>query len=254
MFKTLAKWAAISAIALALVLGGSAIGRAVAQDPEPTAESTAQPTNPGTTAQPHGRGRGGRNRDKGGLAGKGLKMALLKQTVELTGLDQKDVVQQLRAGGSLTAIATANGSTEQAVIDAALAQITTRLDTAVSNGRITEAEKNELLSKARENAPTLMNETGSADLAGPGGRGDRGRHQGQHNGRQWLVQATAEVTGLTPAEVRAEVQSGKSLEQVAQAHGKTADDIMAALRTRGEDVLNQQLERAREALTQVPEK
>lgn len=55
-----------------------------------------------------------------------------------------------------------------------------------------------------------------------------------------LVRATAEVTGLRPREVVAELRAGKSLEQVAVANGKTAQDVIDAARAK----LNQRLDRA----------
>jgi hypothetical protein len=43
-----------------------------------------------------------------------------------------------------------------------------------------------------------------------------------------LLDATAEVTGLTVSDVAAELQSGQTFAQVAQAHGKTATDVVNA--------------------------
>ena len=236
---TIVKWGAIVVIALGLVLAGSAFGSAFAQDPT---ESPARPsTNP---AQP----------GPGPRTGRALKVGLARQTAQLTGLTPREVRDLLADGQSLSAIAAGHGSSEQAVIDAVLARLGERLDQAVANGRITPEEKASRLDAARAQAPALMNETG-LDLprrtrgqphGRPGGAALRGRHL--------LVQATAEATGLSVEEVRAEVRAGKSLEQVATEHGKTADDIIAVLRADGEEQLNRQLERARDAITRVPGK
>jgi hypothetical protein len=236
------KWGAVIAIALGLVLAGSAIGSAFAQDPT---ESPARPsTNP---AQPAPGPRAGRPL-------KALKVSLARQTAELTGLTPREVRDLLADGQSLSAIAAGHGSSEQAVIDAALARLGERLDQAVARGRISAEEKAGLLDAAREQAPALMNETG-LDLPERGRGQPQGRPGGAaQRGRHLLVQATAEVTGLSAEEVRAEVRSGKSLEQIATEHGKTADDIIAVLRTRGEEQLDRQLERARDAISRVPGK
>jgi hypothetical protein len=42
-----------------------------------------------------------------------------------------------------------------------------------------------------------------------------------------LIKATSDVTGLTPKEITTELKAGKSLAQIAQSKGKTADDILA---------------------------
>lgn len=67
-----------------------------------------------------------------------------------------------------------------------------------------------------------------AEHRGGGGRGAHG-----------LVQATATVTGLTVDQVRAELAAGKSLTQVAQASGKTADEVIASARAAYKTKLDQ---------------
>ena len=47
------------------------------------------------------------------------------------------------------------------------------------------------------------------------------------------------MTGLTEQEVATELQGGKSLAQIAESKGKTADEVIAAARTQLEDQLKQ---------------
>lgn len=71
-----------------------------------------------------------------------------------------------------------------------------------------------------------------------GGRGGWGR--GQHG--MGLIDALAELTGQEPADLYAELQEGKTLLEVAQAHGVSADQLVkAALASRAE-VLQQRVE------------
>lgn len=243
--KTIGKWLAIVAIAFALVFVGGRLTSTQAQTPTTPDSTQTQPTTPDSTTANPGQGfgfgkRGGRGGGMGQRGGMGIHHQLVEQTAALTKLTTADVRTKLVEGASLTEIATANGSSEQAVIDAAVAQMETNLSEAVTNGKITEDQKAERLATAKTEAPTLMNQKGVVADKGPG-RGGRGQHL--------LVQATADVTGLTVEQVQAEVQAGKTLEQVAQANGKSVDDIIANLRTKGEERLNTELERAREALT-----
>jgi len=60
----------------------------------------------------------------------------------------------------------------------------------------------------------------------------------RHGGKT-LFSATASVTGLTTQEVLTELRDGKSLAQIAQDHGKTADDVIQAARTQLQDLLSQ---------------
>ncbi|HEY1013344.1 MAG TPA: hypothetical protein VGE07_11605 [Herpetosiphonaceae bacterium] len=246
MRQTLMKWGAATMIAAGLLFGGAMINETFAQTPQPSTTDPAK-ANP-VRLQPSSRqqrpglmGRGKNQRQPGAL----LKAALVKQTIELTGMERKAVVDQLRGGSSLSAIAAANGSSEQAVIDAALKQLDERLGQAVAKGRFTDTEKTTALAEARAAAPGLMQETG-LNLPGKNQRQQAGRHQ--------LIKATAEVTGLTEEQVRAEVQAGKSLAQIAESKGKTVDDVLANLKAKADAKVDQLLEKAREQINKVPGK
>lgn len=54
-----------------------------------------------------------------------------------------------------------------------------------------------------------------------------------------LVDATAKVTGLSVSDVVAELQSGKTFAQVAEAHGKTAANVVSAFLANRKAVLDQ---------------
>jgi len=80
---------------------------------------------------------------------------------------------------------------------------------------------------------------------GCGGWGMRGGWGGDR-GRGWHgmgpMDALAELTGLKPADLYAELQEGKTLLEVAQAHGVSAEQLVeAALASRAE-VLQQRVE------------
>lgn len=62
---------------------------------------------------------------------------------------------------------------------------------------------------------------------------------GLRGGTTALIQATATTTGLTTAQVVTELRGGRSLAQIAQARGKTANDIIQTARTVYANALNQ---------------
>lgn len=97
----------------------------------------------------------------------------------------------------------------------------------------------------------------AAPTAQPGGNptdagaGRTGR--GQQRGKAALltgalIKASAEVTATQPKDVLAALRDGKSLAQYAQAHGKTADDILAKLRELGQQRLDKALDRAKDLI------
>jgi len=89
-----------------------------------------------------------------------------------------------------------------------------RVDAAVAAGRITKAEGDALKQRI---------ESGDAPLfAGP--------HRGfGHFGFFGGLDAAASYLGLTEAQLHSELESGKTLAQVAQAHGKSVSGLVDAL-------------------------
>jgi hypothetical protein len=102
--------------------------------------------------------------------------------------------------------------------DALTKALEDRVDAAVSAGSITKAEGDAL--KARIEA---------GDAPGLFGGGQHGRRFdfGRHHGPG--LDAAAKYLGLTDAQLRTELENGKSLADVAKALGKTADGVVNAL-------------------------
>jgi polyhydroxyalkanoate synthesis regulator phasin len=133
------------------------------------------------------------------------------------------------AGGGVAIGATQFGSSDesQAIVNDAARQLgvtpsaltaalkkafENRIDEAVAAGRLTKEEGAELKRRI---------ESGSLPLF----FGPRGGHVG-HFGE---LEAAASYLGLTDAELRSELESGKSLAQVAKDHGKSVDGLIQAL-------------------------
>lgn len=105
------------------------------------------------------------------------------------------------------------GALETALEDALAA----RLDEAVTAGRLTEGQAAELKERLRDGTLPLF-----------GGRGF-GHHGGFGLHGAELLDAAASFLGLTEAELRAELEDGKSLADVAEAEGKAVAGLQAAL-------------------------
>ncbi len=107
------------------------------------------------------------------------------------------------------------GVDSQAFADALEQALGNRVDEAVADGRLTQAQGEAL--KAR---------IGSGDVPLFGLRG--GRHGHRHGGALAL-DAAAPYLGLTQAELRWRLRGGTSLADVAQVEGKPVDGLVAAL-------------------------
>ena len=84
-------------------------------------------------------------------------------------------------------------------------------------------------------APRVLGETLSSSLT----LDNRGRGGDPYH--KLLLHATVMATGMTEAEVRAQLQAGKSLQAVAESKGKTAADVIASARTTLKTRLDQEV-------------
>ena len=99
--------------------------------------------------------------------------------------------------------------------DALKKALENRIDAAVAAGRLSKEQGDELKTRIESGELPLF------FAGGPHGR------SGHHPGPSLDVVAT--YLGLTEAELRTELRGGKTLAQIATAHGKTADGLVQAL-------------------------
>jgi hypothetical protein len=111
--------------------------------------------------------RGGRGQGPGAFKG-------LAAVADFLGLDADEMRAAIEEYDTIAAIAEANGSSADAVIDHLLTLCEERLSEAVENGRITEDEKAELLANAEERITGMVNNP----VPDPGDRPHRGRGPG----------------------------------------------------------------------------
>jgi hypothetical protein len=94
--------------------------------------------------------------DMGGRGGRGGKVNLTAAATVI-GIDAATLRTELSTGKTLAAIATANGKTAQAVIDALVAEEQARLTQSVTDGRLTQAQADARLERARTKITTQVN-------------------------------------------------------------------------------------------------
>ncbi|MEO7913482.1 MAG: hypothetical protein ABIV47_27845 [Roseiflexaceae bacterium] len=227
-----------SALALALAGGAAYAGPSLNRSLAATqaATPTVQPSGNATGADAARTGRG-RQRGKAAL----LTGALIKASAQVTATKPKEVLVALGDGKTLSQYATDHGKSTADVIAAARKNVQDRLNQALGNGKLTQERVDALLKQFDDSAPRLM---ADANLGKQIGRAVAKRHPVA----AVLVKATADVTGTKPADVLVALKQGQSLAQYAQAHGKTADDILAKLREQGQLRLDKRLDQAKELI------
>ncbi len=133
-------------------------------------------------ARPDG-GRGGGHRGPGGRIGP--KFDTIATTL---GITADEVRTALHGGQTITELAVANGKTAQDVIDAIVADATTRINAEVTEGTLTQAEADARLADLTTRVTEFVNSTGPVGGPGFGGRGFGG--PGHHDDDDVFTDAT----------------------------------------------------------------
>jgi hypothetical protein len=142
-----------------------------------------------------------------------------KAAADYLGLSVDQLMNELQGGKSLAEVATARGKPvdglKQVQLDAAKAD----LDQAVAAGHIKADEEQQLLSRLRSDLGDLVNQKG-VFKGGPGG--------GPVKLALDPFKGAADYLGLSVDQLMQQLQEGKSLAEVATAHGKPVDGLKQA--------------------------
>ena len=137
------------------------------------------------------------------------------------GLSHAQLRTQLESGKTLAQIAKAQGKSTDGLKQAMLADAKTHLDADVKAGKLTQSQADQILKDISGRLDDLIQNgfhfrDHGRDHAGPGGPGAG-------------LDAAATYLGLTPAQLRTQLQSGKTLAQIAKAQGKSTDGLEQAM-------------------------
>jgi pyrroline-5-carboxylate reductase len=164
---------------------------------------------------------GSHSASKGGGRG-----AIKSAVAAYLGLTAQQLRADLKGGETLAQITSAQGKTVSGLEQSIEAAIKTRLDQAVTAGRLTSQREQQILSLLPARLDKLVNVSHPGALT---------RHK-LGALRRGLISVSATYLGLTPQSLRSELRTGKTLAQVATAQGKTAagleQSIEAAIKTR----------------------
>ena len=108
-----------------------------------------------------------------------------------------------------------------------------QIDQAVKDGKITQAQADEMKKRRAETGLVLGGPGGRhGGPGGPGGPG--GRRGGKGFGGRAVMEAVAKELGLTEAQLHDQLHDGKTLAEIAKAKGKTLDELKAVAKKAGE--------------------
>lgn len=237
--KMISKKILTTTLAASVILGGGVVGllqtKAFA-DETPTATSTST-----STADQKGDFR----HFKGGEFGKHGKAGLNideSKLAEVIGISKEDLKTQLKAGKSLLQVAEANGLTKDSLLQAVRPLLTSQIDDAVNSGKITSEQADTQRAQVTDVLEKLISNV----------RGEGGKGFGKGGGFGFFgnSEALTTILGITNEELRAALQAGKSIAEIAQEKGISEDLLISKLK----DGLTDQLKKFVENKKQPHEK
>ena len=182
----------LGAIAFSLALAGGGVAGAVIGVPSLSgAQSEPAETTPANRNRP-------------------ARADRLATAAEAIGISTDDLRAALKGGQSIAEVAEANGVEAQTVIDALVAEATTRLEG--------------LLAELPDRVAEAVNRTGPPDHEGPGQGGP-----GQGGRRGPGLEAAARAIGISVEDLRTAVKGGDTVAEVAAANNVEVQTVIDAL-------------------------
>jgi hypothetical protein len=205
-------------IAAVAVVGLTAAGAAVAANKLQGTKSSQQTTAAGTFAAASTSTKSGTHHH----GGPGFRHDDLADAASYLGITQAALETALQSGKTLAQVADAtSGKSAAGLIDALVAAEKAELVAAVKAGDLTQAQADQLTANLKAHETAEVN--GTFHGHGPGGPGDR---HGHGDG----LAAAVTYLGITQNALLTQLQSGKTLAQIAEAtSGKSTAGLVAAL-------------------------
>ncbi len=146
------------------------------------------------------------------------------------GMTTTELQTAMAGGSSLAQVAAQKGVAVQKVIDALVADVKADINQAVTDGKLTQAEADVRLAEVATRVTAMVNGEGRSfgDRHGDrqGGRGGKGRHGFGMHGDSAVLET---VLGMTSAEIRAGLESGKTIADLAKEKGVAVQKVIDAL-------------------------
>ena len=147
-------------------------------------------------------------------------LRVLAVAADEIGISVEDLINGVNDGNTVSEVAEANGSSGDAVVDAVVAKLSEKIDTAVENGRFTEDEGAQKLADATARLEAWVDD--ELDLPEPGQI--RRAHRGLHG-----LKAAADAIGITVRDLVSGINEGNTIAQVAEANGSSGDEVIATM-------------------------
>jgi AraC-like DNA-binding protein len=156
-----------------------------------------------------------------GLPGPGH---FLSTAADYLGLTQAQLRTQLNSGKTLAQIATDRNKSVDGLVDKLVAAKKERIEEAVKDGELTRAQANEIEADLRKAVTDFVN-NGRLDFRG----GRLGPVPFGSFGHEHVLSTAADYLGLTQAQLRTQLNGGKTLAQIAKDRNKSVEGLVDKL-------------------------
>jgi len=183
--------------------------------------------------------------DRGHMVGVGIA-----EIIKVSGLTKDDFQQGFKDGKSINDVLTAHNLNPADIKVKVLQEAKAKLDEAVKNNKLTQDQADKLFAGAGTMLDKLM--SGTPGQGGPHGNNagpGRGGHgpQGGGNGPagiagKGLLDSAAKALNMSVDDLQKELQSGKSIKQVAEAKGISLNTVIDAMVAEASSNLHQAIE------------
>lgn len=167
-----------------------------------------------------------------GMRGQGGSFATIAKAL---GMNETDLLTELRSGKSVADVAKEKNVDLSKVVDAIVAERTDQLKQAVTNGRITQQQADAMIAKMKTDLPTTLSNKFPTGQKGfgpgrqPGGMMGRGMMSRGMMGFGGSPATIAQTLGISETNLLTELQSGKSVADVAQEKNVDLNKVVDAL-------------------------
>jgi hypothetical protein len=227
-----AKWMTVGALALALTVGAGAwladgVVNAADSNASTSTQATASDATKDTSNWKWAGDRGGRG-GHGGQGGFGMVFADESVATAL-GLTADELKTELQAGKTLADIAKEKSVDVTKVTSAVAVALKAKLDAALADGKLTQAQYDEQAARLTEKATSIVNGEkpdgmGFGGGHGPGGPGGHGAF-----GMVFADESVATALGLTADELKTELHAGKTLADIAKEKSVDVSKVTSAV-------------------------
>ncbi|WAH36545.1 hypothetical protein [Alicyclobacillus dauci] len=134
------------------------------------------------------------------------------------GIDEQTLRADLKSGQSLSEIAQGQNKTEQDLVNFIESSAKSKLDQAVQNGKLTQAQETKRLQALDAHVTQMVEHKGPFVKAG---KGDVRK----------LLPAVAKALGVTPQTLMSDLKSGQTISDVAQSKGVSQSTLVSQLKS-----------------------